>query len=411
MPGPRPVAGHASPLRAGVPGLRRPAARGSATLDALYAGVPAALWSALAGLVVLAVPVLLVWAADGRSGADAVEAVRTAGQAWSLAHGAALRVPGGALGVVPLGLSALLVLLLARAGRHAVEVHPVRSLRAGARLVAALALPYAVVVSVVAAASATTDVGPAPVQALVGGLLLGTAGAALGVGRGARLGPAIWARVPERAQRVLPGASAAVLALLGAGALLVGCALALDLPSAAALSSSLAPGPVGGLGLAVLGLVLVPTAAVWGAAWLTGTGVSVGAGTTVAPLAAQLGPVPALPLLAALPAGELPVWAGALVLAVPLGAGALAGWLVQRRGGGLLDAALTGPAAGAALGLLGLLAGGPAGGGRLAHVGPTAWAFALSTAAAVSAGAVLLVLVCDRVRRRGRPAAPDLPAG
>jgi hypothetical protein len=48
----------------------------------------------------------------------------------------------------------------------------------------------------------------------------------------------------------------------------------------------------------------------------------------VSPFAHALGPVPAFPLLAALPGAGLPQWVGAAALAVPMLAGALAGRLV-----------------------------------------------------------------------------------
>ncbi len=62
----------------------------------------------------------------------------------------------------------------------------------------------------------------------------------------------------------------------------------------------------GGILLAALCLLYVPTAAVWGLAYVVGPGFAVGAGTSVSVGGTDLGAVPAFPLLAALPAGAGP---------------------------------------------------------------------------------------------------------
>ena len=147
-------------------------------------GLTAAVWAAGAGLVALAVPVLLAWATDSRSGSSATAALRSVGQLWVLAHGGSLTVPGGTLGLTPLGLVALPLVLLGRAGAHAARTATPRDLRADLVLTAAIGTPYAVLVAVVAAAATGSDVRPAPVQALLAGLVVGLLGAGIGVARG-----------------------------------------------------------------------------------------------------------------------------------------------------------------------------------------------------------------------------------
>ena len=64
---------------------------------------------------------------------------------------------------------------------------------------------------------------------------------------------------------------------------------------------------------------------------MLGPGFAVGAGTVAAPTGSVLGPMPAFPLLAALPAGAHgsgPGWLGAVMLAFPYLAGAVGGLLV-----------------------------------------------------------------------------------
>ena len=48
-------------------------------------------------------------------------------------------------------------------------------------------------------------------------------------------------------------------------------------------------------------LALLPNLIVYGMSWFTGLGFSLGAGSTVSPLAVELGPLPAIPFLSALP--------------------------------------------------------------------------------------------------------------
>ncbi len=357
-------------------------------------GLTVAVWAAGAGLVALAVPVLLAWATDSRSGSGATAALQSAGQLWVLAHGGSLAVPGGTLGLTPLGLVVLPLVLLSRAGAHAARTAAPRDLPADLVLTAAIGTPYAVLVAVVAAAAASTDIRPAPVQALLAGLFVGLLGAGVGVARGTGRWRGLLASVPARIRTVAWATSVALGLLLGAGALLAGGALAAHVGRAGELARASDPGLFGGLALLALGLVLVPNLVVWGASWWAGPGFAVGAGTTIGPFGATLGAVPALPVLAALPAGAPPTWLAALALAVPVVAGGFAGLLVARRRvmtSPLLaarEAVCVGPCTGLVLAVLAFASGGPLGGERLAQVGPSPWrvALAVTLEVAVAAG-------------------------
>ena len=374
----------------------------------LRAGLPAAAWALGAGLVAVAVPVLLVWAADSRSGAGAGAAVAMVAQIWLLAHGTGIAATGGTIGLVPLGLFVLPLLLLERAARHAASQHEVTAIPDAARLAAGVAGPYALAVTVVAGLARSAHVEPAAAQALVGASVIALIGAGTGVLRGAQLGPALRAAIPTRIGGALAPAAAALLTLLGAGALLAGGSLALHLGEAADLAAASSPGVVGGFGLLLLGLLMVPTAAVWGACYLAGPGLAVGVGTAFGPFGVTTGPLPSVPLLAALPAAALPIGLGLLVLAIPLLAGVIAGRLAGRRNGRLSDALLAGPLAGVAFALLAVVSGGPLGGGHLSQVGPSGWRIGLAVAVEVSAGAASLAGVqrlCRRWQSRASSAA------
>jgi hypothetical protein len=129
--------------------------------------------------------------------------------------------------------------------------------------------------------------------------------------------------------------------------------------------------------------------------------------------AVALGPVPALPVLAAVPSRPLSAWSG-LLLAVPLLAGMVAGWLLARRQARagtpragawvrlLLPAVLAGPVAGAVLGLAALVSRGSVGSGRLTEMGAAAWPLAGIAAAVVGAG-VLAAAAASRMMAAKRP--------
>src|SRR5699024_9944393 len=87
----------------------------------------------------------------------------------------------------------------------------------------------------------------------------------------------------------------------------------------------------GGLLLAVAQLAVAPNLVVWALAWLAGPGFAVGSGTLYSPAEVVSGPLPALPLLGALPtadgSGGLLRWAPVVVVV----AGMVAGWWLHRR--------------------------------------------------------------------------------
>ncbi len=393
--------GLAARVSAGPPG-----SAGARAVALLRCGAPAALRAALGGLLVLAVPVLLVWFADSRAGTGVGAAIRTSGQIWLMGNGDALHVPAGEIGLAPLGLLAVVGALLARAGRRAV-VHleaagrAVTTLADAARLTAAVALPYALGVAAVALLARGGGVRPDVLRALCGGALLAATCAGAGVLRRAGLVPTLTTMLPSRVRRVLSGGAAAVAAVLAGGAVLSTASLLWHFGRAVDLASAPDPGVVGGAGLLLVGVLLAPNAAVWGACYLSGPGFAVGTHTAVGPFAAHVGALPAIPVLAGLPSVGAPAWAP-LLLAVPVGAGALAGRLLHRRGGGLVDAALAGPAAGLLMAVVATLSGGPLGGRRLAAVGPSGWQVGLALAVEVAAGALAAVLLLGRPAVKSR---------
>jgi hypothetical protein len=94
-----------------------------------------------------------------------------------------------------------------------------------------------------------------------------------------------------------------IVFLLLASSVLITLALAIGWVEVLRLYQALSLSFLGGLMVTVGQIAILPNLIVFGAAWISGAGFSIGAGSYVSPLASQLGPLPALPIFAALPAG------------------------------------------------------------------------------------------------------------
>ena len=241
----------------------------------------AALRSAGLGVLTVMVLVLVAWAGASDSGADAPDAVATALQAWLVGHHAHLAVPGGELALVPLGLTLLPLVLLHTATLRAGRAAGIRGRTGVIALTASVTATYAVVATFVALLARTDAVQALPTSAFVGAAGV----AALGSGSGAIRATGTWSgvtrRLPPLVRTALPAATAALATLVAGGALLAGGSLAVHHDQAALLVDGLDAGIGGGILLAALCLLYVPTAAVWGLAYVVGPGFAVGAGTSV----------------------------------------------------------------------------------------------------------------------------------
>ena len=383
-------------------------------------GLLAAAQAAMASLLCLLLPVTAFWMASARTTATWSEALRIGADGWLLAHHTGIAVPGGHVGLVPLGLTIVPALWCWAAGRRmgdALRTVTAAGLRrAGLRAICSFVGCYAVLVAVVSLVAASPVARPLSGQAVLGGAVLATlaAGTALlrsllsGSRRSAASVLADGLRLPATVRRAVPAAVVALGIWLAAGAFVVALALVLGRDRVIALHHALDPGGLGGAGLTLSQVALLPVAVLWGAAWVAGPGFAVGAGTAVTPATTTLGPLPAFPLLGGLPEPGTHASAVAIVIALPVAGGALAGWWLRRAAGteqgsrrrDLVDSAVVGALAGAGAGLLVSLASGPAGPGRMAEVGAHVPLVALSVAGEVAAGCVIAILLLPRVQSR-----------
>ena len=87
-----------------------------------------------------------------------------------------------------------------------------------------------------------------------------------------------------------------------------------------AVYEALDAGPVGGAALTIAQLGYLPNLVVFALAWTSGSGFALGVGSQAGPLATAVGPLPSIPVFAALPSGALDY--GFVALVVPALAGA-----------------------------------------------------------------------------------------
>lgn len=108
--------------------------------------------------------------------------------------------------------------------------------------------------------------------------------------------------------------------LLGFSALLLGLSLIINFRTVQQLTTVLQPGIIGGLLLFALTILYLPNFMISTLAYLSGAGFALGRDTLIAPLTFELGKIPALPILGALPTGRHPLYLMAAIFVVLIGA-------------------------------------------------------------------------------------------
>jgi len=380
-------------------------------------GAIAACAAAGVGLVVLIMLVLAGWIAAPHAGVGLTGVLRTAGLLWLIGHHVGFALPSaGRIGMLPLGLLLLPGTLLWRAGRWVVRTGGVTKLRHVGYAGLALAVPYAMVAGALALACGSSLATPSLPQAVVCSFLLALTAGVLGGARAI----APWSRMagllPDRVRSLTVGTAGALAVLVAAGALLAGGSLILHLGQFRAVYGTLAPGAVGTGLLLLAQLAYVPNAVIWAISFTLGPGFAFGTSTVIAPTGSALGPIPAFPMLAALPPGvhaAAPPALSVIVLAVPYLAGVFGGLLMTRAAPVLaLEVAPLwgfgcGLLAGTVLAVLAAFAGGPLGNGRLAAIGPSGWQVGVVTALEVGVAAAVTAGVANWLRFRSSGVSVD----
>ncbi|TDW91012.1 hypothetical protein EV137_4845 [Kribbella pratensis] len=371
----------------------------------------------LTGLLTCAAVAVIGWLGATFGGASG--AVRAGASVWLIAHKAAVTigsstVGAGRISVAPLGLTLFFAWCLYRGGRSAARSSAADRTRDLIALAGAFALVYGLGALVVALLTAEGSLKVSPLGAFLGAfslaLVAGLAGIAVESGAAEDLADA----TPAGLRDAVPAALAAVLTVIAMASLLYGVLLAIHFSRITGMLELLDAGVIGSVVLFAICLMLVPNMVLYVVAFLAGPGFQLGVGTTIAPTGVDVGNLPALPLLAAVPAdGATPSYLLVLTAVVPLVAGAVAGLVVVRRGLTERDAdalgwdafALRGAMAALVAGVIVFallaLSGGSAGPGRMSAVGVPA---ALPAAGVLAAGMAIGAAITAAVVSSRRPA-------
>ncbi len=384
----------------------------------LIAAVTTCAWAVVVSIAPLLVVSLAVWAADGRSTISAAAVTRFAADVWLLAHGVPLSFPGGHISLIPLLLSAVVCWQIVRAGANTARAAGTRRVATSVHVVVAIAVLYGVTGAAVASFARSDLLSADTALAGLVTALVAAICAGVGVLRENELAAVLWMRLPLVVRRAARGAGIAVLGIVAGAALLAGAALAFSTERARGMFDAYSPGIVGGFGLFLLSLFFLPSMIVWTIAYVVGPGFTIGVGTSVTSYDVSTGPMPAFPLLAAVPTHHANL-VTELTMMMPVLAGVAAGLAVARHMITestvhiLLAAPLVGPMAGACLAAACWLSSGAFGGERFTTLGPRWWQvglfFAAEVALASLAGAAIQRWVIPGVsrwrRERVKPAA------
>lgn len=316
-------------------------------------GVVELIVTALFSAVAVFAAMSAVWATKGFGDMEFSSVAAMSAHLWLLIHGvpldlaAAFGASAGTMTLVPLGLSILPLLLCYRSGRRLA-----RASYEGEFLIPVLSgsVTYALISS---AMYGWASPHPQPLQALnaalvplgivVAGLMWGGYHEARSLSR--MVGVDTAEQISQMSQysrwagsyawAVVRAAVVAFVALVGLGAVLLGIGILAGWSQIVATYQELHAGAVGDTAVTLLQLGFLPNLVIYAIAWSTGAGFSFGAGTSVGLTSSDVGTLPMLPILGAVP--ESMGTFGLVGLLVPLGAGAIAGWWFLREGEDHLD--------------------------------------------------------------------------
>jgi hypothetical protein len=330
---------------------------------------------------------------------------------WLLSNGVGVLVGAIPVTLVPWGATVVIAFMISRfAAASARQIRPEQRASPGLISVVTVAA-YQLPVLVGAVLWGEPWRAPGRWAAVIGVYLLAAWwGSSRSLGSSHRTLGAKRATVPLWSRAIPRAVLTAQLVMLVAGAAVLVTGLWMNLQRVEALHQALHPGVAGGIALLLIQLAFVPNALIWSGSYALGSGFSLGAGSVVAPAATQLGMVPGIPLLGALPStgpGDLAqLWwlvagavAGAVACWVALGSRpALRPDQASLAGGacGLLAGAVFTGLAWAASGDLGTL--------RLAGIGPRLFPLLVMAGTTMGLAGLITGLAFGLVSRSSRNA-------
>jgi len=327
---------------------------------------------------------LIAWATAGSASGGTSDPIRGAVWIWLGAHHLPFQLAlpptslPGYLTFLPIGGLVLPFLVIRSAFNRAIDrlqgdFHDIN----GVRLI--FSGMYAALLTALAFFSGSTAVTPQWYLAPIFGFLLALVAT---LSAGYRVNPSRSLRIALRITAIFMGAALMVTALL----------LILNFTQVKNITISLQPGFFGGLLLLVLNVLYLPNAAVATAAYFSGTGLAVGAGTIVSPWWYQLGQIPALPLLGILPTSQHPLALFGILFFIGLGV-LLARWALNFGIQTLVQSYLFTIALAT---LLAYLASGALLTAEMGAMGVSIWKFVLSIAIEIGMGAAVTTLIMNK---------------
>jgi hypothetical protein len=366
-------------------------------------------------LGVVLVPLSLVWLLENNPDVDWLVAFRAAADFWLLSHGTGLVVPEGEIlgllvpsfvvTLVPLGMTIWLARSFYNAGKRFLAARSLWPGWLGGALV------YGAAALGISTAAYDSTIYPVAWQGVFFPTILFLTFQILGsvFGQPDEIfeGDVIDAS-PERDRirgalnslrlklhwsiRSIMGpafraGSAITVMLLMVSAFTVAVLIAISWIDITRLYESVQVSFLGAVVLTIGQLALIPNLVIYGAAWFTGVGFSIGAGSLFSPLGSQVGPLPTIPVLGALPVGQFEF--GMISIVVVLLAAFIATLAIRKSADEIRFEFATAWTAAISLGLsialvtalqmalLATIASGSAGPGRLVQVGVSTWLLAL----------------------------------
>jgi len=327
---------------------------------------------------------LIAWATAGSASGSTTDPIRGAVWIWLGAHHIPFQLAlpptgiSGYLTYLPLGALVLPFFAIRSAFARAVDrlsgyFHDIN----GVRII--FSAMYALLVTALSFLSKSTAVSPqwylAPAISFLISLI-----ATLTAGRKVSASKPV--RIAARLMAITIGVSLIAVAILTFA----------NLAQVKNIATSLQPGIFGGLLLLFLNILYLPNAAIALASYFSGTGLAVGAGTSISPLWYHLGQIPALPLLGILPTGKKPLALIAILLFIGLGV-LLARWSIASGIQSVIQSYLFTVIA---VVLCGYFSSGSLITAEMGAMGVSIWKFALSFAVEVGIGAASTVLIMNR---------------
>ncbi|CAN3701193.1 hypothetical protein MMX123_01186 [Microbacterium sp. MM2322] len=402
-------------------------------LVALLAALDAIL-AAAGGIAVVLAPLALLWVV-GVGSPDWGALWPTTAAVWHLGHLVPITVtlpdtylaatgidPSFAnftLSLAPLAFAAFTALFAARSGARAGEAGAaLTGWLSGSVVFAGIATLVALTGNAALVASETWPaillpsllfLVPSFVGAIVGAWRVGDDGPIDALRERVERLPGAWATVPALALR---GLALTTLGLVGVGGIVVVVGLIARSTQVIGIYQASNADAIGATVIALGQLMYLPTLVLWAVSFVAGPGFALGTDTAITPAATQVGALPGIPVLGAVP-DSTSSWLLLLVL-LPIGVGALAGWILRSRMPVTTDPEPIGPRltltvvvaalTGGAGALAALVSAGSLGPGRLADTGPQPGPLALALGLEV-----LLGLAIPLLSPRFGAAADDLP--